>query len=75
LIIPAATAKILARSLAHMFVLTPLVGASSVVGGIMTSYYLDWPAGPAIVVLAGVLFLGAAAWRWSQRSVQRRGKR
>ena len=75
LIIPAATAKILARSLAHMFVLTPLIGASSVVGGIITSYYLDLPAGPAIVVLAGLLFLGAAAWRWSQHGMQRRGKR
>jgi zinc transport system permease protein len=75
LIIPAATAKILARSLAHMFVLTPLVGASSVVGGIITSYYIDLPAGPAIVVLSGLLLLGAAAWRWSQHGMQRQDKR
>ena len=75
LIIPAATAKILAASLAHMFVLTPLVGAISVVGGIVTAYYLDLPAGPAIVVLAGLLFLGALAWRWGQHGAQRRGKR
>jgi zinc transport system permease protein len=72
LIIPAATAKIFARSLAHMFVLTPLLGTTSVVGGIIASYYLDLPAGPAIVVLSGGLFLGAAAWRWSQHRGQRR---
>jgi zinc transport system permease protein len=74
LIIPAATAKILARSLAHMFVLTPLVGALSVIGGIVTAYYLDLPAGPAIVVLAGLLFLGAAAWRWCLYGVKRQRK-
>jgi ABC-type Mn2+/Zn2+ transport system permease subunit len=74
LIIPAATAKVLARSLAHMFILTPLVGALSVVGGIISSYYLDLPAGPAIVVLAGLFFLAAAGWRWSQHGSQGRKK-
>ncbi len=57
LIIPAATAKLWARSLAHMFVLTPLLGMGCVVGGIVVSYYLDLPSGPAIVVLAGLVFL------------------
>jgi ABC-type Mn2+/Zn2+ transport system permease subunit len=64
LIIPAATAKMLARSLTHMLVLTPLLGITSVVGGIVGSYYLDLPSGPTIVVLAGLLFLGVAGWRW-----------
>jgi zinc transport system permease protein len=69
LIIPAATAKMLARSLTHMFVLSPLLGTASVVGGIIASYYLDLPCGPAIVVCAGVLFLGIALWHWrGQRS-------
>jgi len=64
LIIPAATAKMLARSLTHMFVLAPLLGTASVVGGIAGSYYLDLPSGPTIVVFAGLLFLGTALWRW-----------
>jgi zinc transport system permease protein len=64
LIIPAATAKMLARSLVQMFVLAPLLGSASVVGGIVSSYYLDLPSGPTIVVCAGLLFLGVAAWRW-----------
>jgi ABC-type Mn2+/Zn2+ transport system permease subunit len=58
LIIPAATAKLMARSLAHMFILTPLLGMASVIGGMVVSYHLDLPSGPAIVVLAGFVFLG-----------------
>ena len=58
LVIPAATAKLLARSLRQMFVLTPLLGTASVLGGMLGSYYLDLPSGPAIVVLSGLLFLG-----------------
>lgn len=57
LIIPAATAKLLARSLAHMFFLTPILGMASVIGGMVGSYYLDLPSGPAIVVLSGLVFL------------------
>jgi zinc transport system permease protein len=59
LIIPAATAKLLARSLTHMFVLTPLLGMMSVISGLVVSFYLDLPSGPAIVLLAGLVFLGA----------------
>src|SRR5262244_3824566 len=58
LVIPAATAKLLARSLRQMFVLTPLLGTTSVLGGMLGSYYLDLPSGPAIVVLSGLIFLG-----------------
>jgi zinc transport system permease protein len=60
LVIPAATARLLARSLGRMFVLAPLLGVGSVVAGLLASYRLDVPSGPAIVVVAGILFL--AAW-------------
>jgi zinc transport system permease protein len=63
LIIPAATAKMLAHSLVHMCVLTPLLGIGSVLGGIVLSYHLDLPSGPTIVVLSGVLCAGVAVWR------------
>jgi zinc transport system permease protein len=72
LIIPAATVKLWAHSLAHMFVLTPLLGMACVVGGIVSSYYLDLPSGPAIVVLAGLVFLAAVGL---PRPGQRRGVR
>jgi ABC-type Mn2+/Zn2+ transport system permease subunit len=67
LIIPAATAKMLATSLARMFILAPLLGILSVTGGMMLSYYVNLPSGPAIVVFAGLLFLGVALWRWRHR--------
>ncbi|MBI1735733.1 MAG: metal ABC transporter permease [Candidatus Rokubacteria bacterium] len=60
LVIPAATAKLLARSLGQMFVLAPLVGIGSVVAGLIVSYWLDVPSGAAIVAISGLVFL--AAW-------------
>jgi zinc transport system permease protein len=66
LVIPAATAKLLARSLGRMFVLAPLLGVGGVLAGLGVSYELDVPSGPAIVAVAGLLFLaacGRAAWR------------
>jgi zinc transport system permease protein len=72
LIIPAATAKLLARSLMHMFVLAPLLGIISVVGGIIGSYNLDLPSGPTIVVLTGLLFLGVALWCRGHKSLNAR---
>jgi ABC-type Mn2+/Zn2+ transport system permease subunit len=66
LVIPAATAKLLARSRGHMFVLAPLFGIGSVLAGLIASYWLDAPSGPAIVVTAGIMFLvawGREAWR------------
>jgi len=66
LVIPAATAKLLARSLGRMFVLAPLLGMGSVLAGLAASYGLDAPSGPAIVAVSGIVFLlawGRAAWR------------
>jgi zinc transport system permease protein len=71
LIIPAATAKLLARSFGQMFVLAPLLGIGSVLGGLVASSWVDAPSGPAIVLLAGMLFLaawGRTAWRARSRN-------
>lgn len=73
LIIPAATARMLARSLTQMFFLAPLLGIVSVIGGMTLSYTLDLPAGPAIVVLSGSIFLVVAAWSGRQRHRKRSG--
>jgi ABC-type Mn2+/Zn2+ transport system permease subunit len=60
LVIPAATAKLLARSLRQMFVFAPAIGVASVLVGLFASYRFDVPSGPAIAVIAGLAFL--AAW-------------
>ena len=60
LVIPAATAKLLARSLRQMFLYAPALGMGSVLVGLFVSYRLDLPSGPAIAVVGGLGFL--AAW-------------
>lgn len=74
LIIPAATAKLLAHSLRQMFVLTPCLGIVSVIGGMWGSYIFDLPSGPAIVVLAGVIFLGVSLTAGYSKRVLRPGR-
>lgn len=63
LIIPAATAKLLARSLAQLFVLAPILGVLAVLAGLMLSSALDLPSGPAIVLVSGLGFLAVWLWR------------
>ena len=64
LIIPAATARRLARSPEQMALLASLIGVAAVAGGLHGSLAWDTPSGPSIVVAALALFvvgLGAAA--------------
>lgn len=69
LVIPAATAKLLARSLTQLFVLAPVLGTAAVLAGLVISYSFDVPSGPAIVVVSGLGFL--AAWAWRARAARR----
>ena len=64
LIIPAATARRLARTPEQMALLASVIGAVSVTGGLHGSLVWDTPSGPSIVVAALILFalvLGSAA--------------
>jgi zinc transport system permease protein len=57
LIIPAATARRLAVTPEQMAVLSALVGAAAVTGGLFGSLTYDTPSGPSIVVAALILFV------------------
>lgn len=57
LVIPASAARQCAKSPEQMAVFASLVGMISVIAGISISGWLDWPAGPAIVVVATTLFV------------------
>jgi zinc transport system permease protein len=57
LVIPAVTARRLARSPEQMAVLAPLFGVASVAAGLILSLYADTPSGPSIVVGAFALFV------------------
>ncbi len=56
LIVPAATARSLARTPEAMAVLAVLIGGLAVLGGLQASLHWDTPAGPSIVALAATLF-------------------
>jgi ABC-type Mn2+/Zn2+ transport system permease subunit len=59
-----------------MFVLAPLFGIGSVLAGLIVSAWVDVPSGPAIVVMAGIVFLTAWAGlvRRARRPAERAGK-
>ena len=57
LIIPAATAKQLARSPEAMAVAASLLGITAVIAGIYASIQFDLPSGPSIVATAAALFV------------------
>jgi len=57
LIIPAAGARILARSPEAMAAMAALIGAASATGGLWLSYQWDTPAGPSIVTAAAGFFI------------------
>ena len=57
LIIPAAASRRFVKAPEHMAVLASAMGSCAVAGGLAASYFLDLPAGPA-VVLAATLFFG-----------------
>jgi zinc transport system permease protein len=56
LIIPAATARLLANSPERMAIISALLGMVSVILGLLFSLWLDTPTGPSIVASATLLF-------------------
>lgn len=56
LIIPAAASRRLTHTPEHMALGASLLGALSVAGGLSASFIWDTPAGPSIVLSAGLLF-------------------
>lgn len=59
MMLPAATARLLARTLPGMLLTAWGVASASVVIGLLISYYAACPSGPAIVLTAGVAYLAA----------------
>ena len=57
LIIPAAAARRISNSPERMLVMSIIIGCFSILAGLFTSFYIDLPTGPAIVMAATILFL------------------
>lgn len=60
LVIPAAAARLIARTLAQMTVISVALGLVSTVVGLAISFYVDVPSGATIVLTQAALFLPAA---------------
>ena len=66
LTLPAATAGCFTRHLWSMMILATVLSWLFVTGGLLSSFYYRLPSGPAIVVLAGTVYLAAlgfSKWR------------
>ena len=69
LTLPAATSGCFTRHLWSMMTLATVLSWLFVTGGLLSSFYYRLPSGPAIVVLAGTVYLAALGFtKW-------RGKR
>lgn len=66
MILPAATARLVCERLDTMLAVAITAAATGSVGGLLVSFHLDLPAGPAVVLSLGVIYvvvLAAAALR------------
>jgi zinc/manganese transport system permease protein len=66
MVLPAATARLLCERLDTMLALAVTTALAGSVGGLMMSFHLDVPAGPAVVLSLGLIYtlvLGASALR------------
>jgi zinc transport system permease protein len=57
LVIPAAAARVISKSPKQMALIASIFGIFSVIFGVISSYYIDIPTGPAIVVCSIVIFI------------------
>lgn len=69
LVVPAVTARLLARSMRAMFVLAALLGSLSVPAGLYAAYRIDLPTGTAVAATAIVILLVVLAGTYMLRLV------
>ncbi|MBY0281734.1 MAG: metal ABC transporter permease [Alphaproteobacteria bacterium] len=54
MMLPAITARLLSKRLFPIFIISIVLAISSSYIGLLMSYYLNWPSGPTIILVAGV---------------------
>ncbi|OLQ93432.1 hypothetical protein BIY22_02775 [Vibrio panuliri] len=74
LIIPAATARPFSRTPEMMVLLAAVLGSTSSLVGLRTSYVFDTPTGPTMVCIAALLFVVASAlWKVMDKVQREKG--
>lgn len=63
MMLPASIGRLLANSLNHIFLIAIVSSLISSLLGILLSYYLDLPTGPAIILICGILYILAILWK------------
>jgi len=56
MMLPAAASRFWARDITTMLVISALVGAASGYAGLLLSYHTSVPSGPAVILVAGVIY-------------------
>jgi zinc transport system permease protein len=75
LTIPAAIANLLTSRLSHMMVLAIILSSLFCMSGNATAYYLDWPTGATIALIAGIFYvISLAFFRESKQVVLKEKK-
>ena len=69
MIVPVASAQLIARSFRATILLAALIGLAVSVAGVTTSYYADTPSGGTIVLFAIAVFVAVAAVRATRGSL------
>ena len=69
MIVPVASAQLLARSFRGTIVTSVLIGLAVSIAGVTTSYYADTPSGGTIVLFAIAVFMATAAARAARDSL------
>ena len=68
MMLPAATGRFWARDITMMIVIAAGCGAFSGYAGLLLSFHTGVPSGPAIILVAGVLYVAVAAVRPGRRA-------
>ena len=63
LTLPAAAAGLYTSHLKSMMILTAVFNAVFIGGGLLLSCFLEVPSGPAVVVLAGLVYIISMIWK------------
>lgn len=59
MMLPAITARFWVREVHMLMALSVVLAMCASVGGLLMSFYMDWPSGPSIVLLAGCAYLSS----------------
>ena len=67
LVVPAATARNVSRTLRQQTIIAWLLGLSSALGGVAASYSFNLPCGPTIVLVCATLFMASLGFQGMRR--------